>query len=27
VDLFRSNGHVRVVVDIAGSVRVDAAPR
>ena len=27
VDLFRSDGHVRVVVDIAGSVRVDAAPR
>jgi general secretion pathway protein H len=27
VDLFRSDGHVRVTVDIAGSVRVDAAPR
>jgi general secretion pathway protein H len=27
VDLFRSDGHVRVVVDIAGSVRVDVAPR
>ena len=27
VDLFRSDGHVRVIVDIAGSVRVDAAPR
>lgn len=27
VDLFRSDGHVRVVVDISGSVTVDAAPR
>jgi general secretion pathway protein H len=27
VDLFRSDGHVRVIVDVAGSVRVDAAPR
>jgi len=27
VDLFRSDGHVRVVVDIAGSVRVDVTPR
>ena len=27
VDLFRSDGHVRVVVDIAGRVRIDAASR
>ena len=27
VDLYRSDGHVRVVVDIAGSIRLDAAQR
>ncbi len=27
VDLYRSDGHVRVMVDIAGSVRLDAAQR
>jgi general secretion pathway protein H len=27
VDLFRSDGHVRVAVDIAGSVRIDVAQR
>jgi general secretion pathway protein H len=27
VDLFRSDGHVRVVVDVAGSIRIDVAQR
>jgi HSP20 family molecular chaperone IbpA len=27
VDLYRSDGHVRVTVDMAGSVRIDVAPR
>jgi general secretion pathway protein H len=27
VDLFRNNGHVRVVVDVAGSVKIDVAQR
>ena len=27
VDLFRSDGHVRVLVDMAGSVRIDVAQR